>query len=148
MFSPSVSCSTSLSITVSLSSDEMLPERCLLSLPVSFCRVVWCNHFIALLRFSQFSHSIPCFFSFLFQSESCDYPLHALRHLPKLLYFSNWPCHLPTPLACKHTSARSDLRPGVGAHRALLFNICLLRNLDQPSTRKQILYYRSLKTIT
>ena len=40
--------------------------RCLLSLPVSFCRTVaWCHQsFALLLRFSQSCHSIPCFSSF------------------------------------------------------------------------------------
>ena len=66
--------STSLSITVSLSSDEMLPA---VFFPVRFPSVellsgVIAQDFALLLHFSQFCHSIPCFFSFLFQSQSCD----------------------------------------------------------------------------
>ena len=77
--SPSVRCSTSLSITVSLSSAS----RCLRSLPVSFCRiVVWCHRSSALLlRFSQFCQSIPCFFSFLLKSRLESEKVHRL-YLP------------------------------------------------------------------
>ena len=78
---------------------------------------VWCQHSLALLLF-QSCHSIARLSSFLFQSQSRDHPLHRFHNLPKLLYLLYQPCHLPTPLAFKHTSAPFHLRPGVGATRA------------------------------
>ena len=109
LLSPSVSCYTSISITASLSSKELRPA---VSFPFRFPSVELLSGVIAPSHFAPLLTVLPldpCFFSFLFQSLSCDYPLHAFHHLPKILYFSNKTRHRPTPLTRESTSTPSYL---------------------------------------
>ena len=73
---------------------------------------------LSFLRFFQRCLSVPCFSTCFFQSLSCDHPLQAFHHLPKVFHFSNQPRHLRTSLALEH-SAPLHLRPGDGAPRGV-----------------------------